>query len=130
MPLFVTKLVLVGLVGMAFAYQLARSRGLPIVLIILGVLVIAYTIVTTKTVFGRHVYAIGGNLSAAQLSGVKVKQVNFWIFVNMGMLAAVAGVVYSSRSNGAQPAPATCSSSTRSPPASSVARRPPAASAG
>jgi len=103
MPIFVTKLVLVGLVGMAFTYQLARSRGLPIVLIILGVLIIAYQIVTTKTVFGRHVYAIGGNLSAAQLSGVKVKRVNFWIFVNMGVLAAVAGVVYSSRSNGAQP---------------------------
>ncbi|WP_456824850.1 multiple monosaccharide ABC transporter permease [Cellulomonas sp. P5_E12] len=103
MPIFVTKIALVGLVSMAFAYQLARSRGLPIVLIILGFLVIAYTIVTTKTVFGRHVYAIGGNLSAAQLSGVKVKRVNFWIFVNMGVLAAIAGVVYSSRSNGAQP---------------------------
>ena len=49
-------------------------------------------------------YAIGGNLSAAQLSGVKVPRVNFLIFVNMGLLAAVAGVVYSSRSNGAQPA--------------------------
>ena len=104
LPIFITKIALVGLVGMAFTYQLARSRGLPIVLIILGILVIAYTIVTTKTVFGRHVYAIGGNLSAAQLSGVKVKRVNFWIFVNMGMLAAVAGVVYSSRSNSAQPA--------------------------
>lgn len=103
MPIFITKLVLVGLVAMAFTYQLARSRGLPIVLIILGILIIAYQLVTTKTVFGRHVYAIGGNLSAAQLSGVKVKHVNFWIFVNMGMLAAVAGVVYSSRSNGAQP---------------------------
>jgi len=103
MPIFITKLVLVALVVMAFAYQLARSRGLPIVLIILGVLIMVYTIVTTKTVFGRHVYAIGGNLSAAQLSGVKVRKVNFWIFVNMGFLAAVAGAVYSSRSNGAQP---------------------------
>jgi putative multiple sugar transport system permease protein len=103
MPIFVTKLVLVALVVMAFAYQLARSRGLPIVLIILGVLIMVYTVVTTKTVFGRHVYAIGGNLSAAQLSGVKVRKVNFWIFVNMGFLAAVAGAVYSSRSNGAQP---------------------------
>ena len=103
MPLFITKLVLVAAVVMAFAYQLSRSRGLPIVLIILGVLIIAYTVITTKTVFGRHVYAIGGNLSAAQLSGVKVKQVNFWIFVNMGFLSAIAGVVYSSRSNGAQP---------------------------
>lgn len=103
MPLFVLRLALVAAVVMAFAYQLSKSRGLPIVLIILGVLIMIYTIVTTKTVFGRHVYAIGGNLSAAQLSGVKVKQVNFWIFVNMGFLSAIAGVVYSSRSNGAQP---------------------------
>lgn len=103
-PLFVLRLVLVAAVVMAFAWQLAHSRGLPIVLIILGVLIMTYTVITTKTVFGRHVYAIGGNLSAAQLSGVKVKKVNFWIFVNMGMLAAIAGIVYSSRSNGAQPA--------------------------
>lgn len=102
-PLFVLRLVLVSAVVMAFAYQLSRSRGLPIVLIILGVLILAYTTVTTKTVFGRHVYAIGGNLHAAQLSGVKVKKINFWIFVNMGLLAGVAGAVYSSRSNGAQP---------------------------
>ncbi|WP_273652225.1 multiple monosaccharide ABC transporter permease [Cellulomonas fimi] len=102
-PLFVLKLVLIAAVVMAFAYQLSRSRGLPIVLIILGVLILTYQIVTTKTVFGRHVYAIGGNLHAAELSGVKVKKINFWIFVNMGFLASVAGVVYSSRSNGAQP---------------------------
>ena len=103
LPLFVLKLVLIAAVVMAFAWQLAHSRGLPIVLIILAVLILIYNTVTTRTVFGRHVYAIGGNLSAAQLSGVKVKQVNFWIFVNMGFLAAVAGAVYSSRSNGAQP---------------------------
>ena len=104
MPLFIAKIVIVGVVVMAFMYQLSRSRGLPVVLVILGVLVIAYSILTTKTKFGRHVYAIGGNLSAAQLSGVKVPRVNFLIFVNMGLLAAVAGVVYSSRSNSAQPA--------------------------
>lgn len=103
-PLFVTKIVLVAAVVMWFAYQLATSRGLPNVLIILAVLIIAYGLVTNRTVFGRHVYAIGGNLSAAQLSGVKVKWVNFFIFVNMGFLAGVAGAVYSSRSNGAQPA--------------------------
>ncbi len=104
LPLFVTRLVLVAIVVMAFAYQLSRYKGLPVVLIILGVLILAYQIITTKSVFGRHVYAIGGNLSAAQLSGVKVRQINFWIFVNMGFLASVAGVVYSSRSNSAQPA--------------------------
>jgi putative multiple sugar transport system permease protein len=103
-PLFITKIVLVGAVVMAFAWQLAHARGLPIVLIILAVLIITYGVITTRTVFGRQVYAIGGNLAAATLSGVKVRAVNFWIFVNMGFLAGVAGVVFSSRSNGAQPA--------------------------
>ncbi|RFU21406.1 multiple monosaccharide ABC transporter permease [Geodermatophilus marinus] len=103
-PLFVTKIVVVGAVVMAFAWQLAHARGLPIVLIILAVLILAYGLITKKTVFGRQVYAIGGNLAAATLSGVKVKAVNFWIFVNMGFLSAIAGIIYSSRSNGAQPA--------------------------
>ncbi|MGY1624630.1 multiple monosaccharide ABC transporter permease [Geodermatophilus sp. SYSU D00965] len=103
-PLFVAKIVLVGAVVMWFAWQLAHARGLPIVLIILAVLIITYGIITNRTVFGRQVYAIGGNLAAATLSGVKVRAVNFWIFVNMGFLAGVAGVVFSSRSNGAQPA--------------------------
>ena len=103
-PLFVLRVLAVAGVVMAFAYQLARSRGLPIVLILLAVLIIIYSLVAQRSVFGRHAYAIGGNLNAAQLSGVKVRRVNFLIFVNMGFLAAVAGVVYSSRSNGAQPA--------------------------
>jgi len=102
-PLFVLRVLAVAGVVMAFAYQLARSRGLPIVLILLAVLIIVYSIVTQRSVFGRHGYAIGGNLNAAQLSGVKVRRVNFLIFLNMGFLAGVAGVVYSSRSNGAQP---------------------------
>jgi putative multiple sugar transport system permease protein len=103
-PLFVTRVLAVAAVVMYFAWQLAHARGLPIVLIILAVLVIAYGLMTKSTVFGRQVYAIGGNLSAAMLSGVKVRKVNFWIFVNMGFLAGIAGVIYSSRSNGAQPA--------------------------
>jgi putative multiple sugar transport system permease protein len=106
-PLFVARVVAVGAVVMAFAWQLAHARGLPIVLIILAVLVISYSVVMQRTVFGRQVYAIGGNLSAAMLSGVKVRTVNFWIFVNMGFLSAVAGIIYSSRSNGAQPAAGT-----------------------
>jgi putative multiple sugar transport system permease protein len=102
-PLFVARVVAVGVVVMYFAWQLAHARGLPIVLIILAVLIIAYGVISKRTVFGRQIYAIGGNLAAAQLSGVKVKVVNFWIFVNMGFLAAVAGIIYSSRTNGAQP---------------------------
>lgn len=102
-PWFAVKMVLIGAVVMWFAWQLANARGLPIILIILGVLIIVYTLVTQNTVFGRHVYAIGGNLHAAELSGVKVKRVNMYIFINMGLLAGLAGVVFSSRMNGAQP---------------------------
>ena len=101
--LFALKIVAVAAVVMWFGYQLAQSRGLPNVLILLAVLILAYSIITQRSVFGRHIYAIGGNLNAAQLSGVKVRQVTFWTFVNMGLLASVAGVVYSSRMNGAQP---------------------------
>ena len=103
MAMFIAKNALSAIVILWFFWQIAISRGMPIVLMILGVLVIAYHVLTTRTVFGRHIYAIGGNLSAARLSGVNVKKVNFWIFINMGMLAGVAGAVFSSRSNGAQP---------------------------
>jgi putative multiple sugar transport system permease protein len=100
---FAAKQLLVFAVLMWFAYQLATSRGLPNVLVLLAVLIIVYTLISQKTVFGRHVYAIGGNLNAAKLSGVRVRRINFWVFVNMGLLASVAGIVYSSRMNAAQP---------------------------
>ncbi len=103
-PLFVARIAVVGAVVMAFAWQLANARGLPVVLIILGVLVMVYGVVSKRSVFGRQIYAIGGNLAAATLSGVRVRSVNFWIFVNMGLLSAIAGIIYSSRTNGAQPA--------------------------
>ena len=103
LPLFVIKIVIVAVLVMWFAWQLAHSRGLPNVLILLAILIIGYSLVAQKSVFGRHIYAIGGNLHAAQLSGVKVKRVNFWVMANMGFLSAVAGIVYSSRMNGAQP---------------------------
>ena len=103
-PLFVARIAIVGAVVMYFAWQLAHARGLPIVLIILAILIMTYSVISKRSVFGRQIYAIGGNLSAALLSGVKVRKVNFWIFVNMGFLSAVAGVIYSSRSNSAQPA--------------------------
>lgn len=103
LPLFILKLVVVAAVVMWFGWRISHDRGLPVILIILAVLIIAYSVLTQRSVFGRHVYAIGGNLHAAELSGVKVRRVNMMIFVNMGLLAGIAGVVYSSRSNGAQP---------------------------
>lgn len=103
-PLFILKIVVVGAVVIWFGYQLALSRGLPNVLVLLALLIIAYSLITQRSKSGRHVYAIGGNLSAALLSGVKVKRVNFMIMINMGLLSGLAGVVYSSRMNSAQPA--------------------------
>lgn len=103
LPLFILRLVLVAAVVMWFGYQLAQSRGLPNVLIILSMLILVYSVMAQRTVFGRHIYAVGGNLNAASLSGVRVKRTLFWVFVNMGVLASVAGVVFSSRMNSAQP---------------------------
>ena len=98
----VTKLVVLTLIIGFITYLLAQSAGgTPIVLVIVGALVVIYTFVMNKTVFGRHIYAIGGNLSAAILSGVNTKRVNFMIFVNMGVLAAVAGIVTTARAGSA-----------------------------
>ena len=79
------------------------SRGTPIVLIVLGVLIVAYTVVMNRTRFGRHIYAVGGNRHAADLSGIRSKRIDFMLFVNMGMLAALAGIVFAGRLNSAGP---------------------------
>ncbi|QHC69690.1 multiple monosaccharide ABC transporter permease [Rathayibacter sp. VKM Ac-2801] len=100
---FVTKLVLVSVVIAAFAFALATFKGIPVTLIVLAVLVLIYGVVMNRSVFGRHVYAIGGNLHAAELSGVKTRNVTFWLFVNMGVLAALAGLVFTARLNLAGP---------------------------
>ena len=86
---------------MAVCWQLANYSGTPIILIILAVLIVAYSFLLNRSVFGRHIYAMGGNLFAAVMSGVKTKRVNFAIFVNMGVLAALAGVVSTSRAGSA-----------------------------
>ncbi|WP_319005787.1 multiple monosaccharide ABC transporter permease [Metabacillus niabensis] len=101
--MFVLKLV--GLVAILniFTYVLATYEGIPNILIILGVLIILYTFVTNKTKAGRHVYAIGGNEKAAQLSGIKTKRMTFWVFVNMGVLSALSGLLFAARLNAATP---------------------------
>lgn len=94
----VLKLVLISALILGIAWILAGSAGgTPIVLIIVGLLIVTYTFVMGRTVFGRHIYAMGGNLNAAILSGVNTKRVNFWIFVNIGFLAGIAAVVTTSR---------------------------------
>ena len=106
-PVFVLRIALAALVVLFVIVQLARFKNLPWVLVLLAVLVIGYSLLTNRAVFGRHIYAVGGNLQAATLSGVKVKSVTFWIFVNMGVLAAIAGVIFAGRLNQAGPTAGT-----------------------
>lgn len=83
--------------------SLANYNGIPIVLILLVFLILLYTFITQRTIFGRHIYALGGNEKAAKLSGVKTKRVMFLVYTNMGMLAALAGIVVAGRLNAATP---------------------------
>jgi putative multiple sugar transport system permease protein len=105
---FAAKLVFsVAAIGY-ITYLLANSTGgTPIVLVIVGVLVILYSYLMANTVVGRHVYAMGGNLAAAKLSGVNTRRVNFLIFVNIGILAGIAAVVTTSRAGAAVAAAGT-----------------------
>jgi putative multiple sugar transport system permease protein len=103
LPIFLLKIGTATVVIIAIVVQLARFKNLPWVLVLLAALILAYSLLTTKAVFGRRIYAIGGNLQAAVLSGIKVKSVVFWIFVNMGVLAALAGVIFAGRLNQAGP---------------------------
>ena len=95
------KIILIAAFAAYLTYLLANSRGTPIVLIIVGVLILVYTFILNRTVFGRHIYAIGGNLNAAILSGVNTRRTSFMIFVNIGMLAGVAAIVTTSRAGAA-----------------------------
>ncbi|PDO10492.1 MAG: ABC transporter permease [Candidatus Reconcilbacillus cellulovorans] len=87
----------------AFAYVLALYHGIPNILVVLAVLIAAYSFVTGRTVAGRHIYAVGGNEKAARLSGINTRRVSFWVFVNMGVLAALSGLVFAARLNAATP---------------------------
>lgn len=86
-----------------FFYKLARYNGLPFVLLIMVILVGLYAFITTKTVAGRQIYALGGNRKAANLSGIDTKKVFFWVYTNMGVLSALAGIVLSARNASSTP---------------------------
>lgn len=99
----ILKFILFTCLFLVFGYIFASYKGVPTVLILLAVLILSYGYLSTKTVPGRHIYAYGGNPKAAELSGVKVKRVVFWVYVNMGVLAALAGLVFAARLNAATP---------------------------
>ncbi|MFD4902121.1 multiple monosaccharide ABC transporter permease [Streptomyces sp. NPDC058411] len=101
--LFLLKLVALVAAVLTVTLLLASYKGAPVVLLILGVLVVGFGYLMRNAIVGRHIYAIGGNLPAAKLSGVKDKKVTFLVFLNMGMLAALAGLVFAARFNAASP---------------------------
>ncbi|KLV26221.1 ABC transporter permease [Niallia circulans] len=101
--LFVSKLVGMILILNIFTFVLATYEGIPNILIVLGILIVIYTFVTNKTKAGRHIYAIGGNEKAALLSGIKTKKMTFMVFVNMGVLSALSGLLFAARLNAATP---------------------------
>jgi putative multiple sugar transport system permease protein len=88
---------------MGLCYLMASYKGLPNVLVLLFVLIAAYAFMTSQTVIGRRIYAMGGNVKAAMLSGVNTTRLLFYTFVNMGVLAALAGLIVAARLNSSTP---------------------------
>ena len=82
---------------------LARYNGIPTVMMILALIIAIYTFITQRTIAGRHVYALGGNEKAAMLSGIKTRRVMFFVYMNMGLLSALAGIIVAGRLNAATP---------------------------
>ena len=106
----VVKLVILVAVAGGATYLFATGRvgtSFPISGIILGVLVLIYSFVTRNTTFGRHIYAVGGNWRAAELSGVKIKRINFFVMMNMSVLASVAGMIGVARAGASGPGDGT-----------------------
>ena len=100
---FISKLVSITIVMNAFTYVLSQYKGIPNVLVLLACLIMVYSFISTKTIIGRHIYALGGNEKAAKLSGVKTNRMIFWVFINMGVLASLSGLVFAARLNSATP---------------------------
>jgi putative multiple sugar transport system permease protein len=99
----ITRMVIISAIVIWFFTLLARYRGIPSVLIVMGVIAAIYTFITNKTVIGRHIYAMGGNAKAARLSGVKTERLMFLSYINMGLLAGIAGMVFAARLDSATP---------------------------
>ncbi|MHB9295126.1 putative multiple sugar transport system permease protein [Pillotina sp. SPG140] len=97
------KVIAISVVLFAFTLVFALYRGFPNILVVLGVLIVGYQFMASHTVQGRHIYALGGNIKAAKLTGIKTEWVMFWIYTNMAVLAAVAAMVFAARLNAATP---------------------------
>jgi putative multiple sugar transport system permease protein len=88
---------------LGFTYQLASYKGLPNVILVMGLLIFLYDFITRRSVLGRRIYALGGNAKAARLSGIKTERLTLFAFVNLGVLSALAGLIFAARLNTATP---------------------------
>ena len=104
---FIAQQVLLSAIIAFFAYNLSAYKGIPYTIIIVAVFFVLYSYITQRTKIGRSVYAIGGNSLAAELSGIKVKFTTMMMFVSMGLLAAVSGMLFAARMNSASPSTGT-----------------------
>lgn len=100
---FIIKNIAITAAVMGLCYLMASYKGLPNVLVLLFVLITGYAFITTQTTLGRRIYAMGGNEKAARLSGVNTPRLLFLTFVNMGILAALAGLIVAARLNSSTP---------------------------
>jgi putative multiple sugar transport system permease protein len=94
---FITKLIFIAAIILLITLVLATYKGISWTVVIMLVVVAIYHTITNKTVLGRHIYAVGGNSEAAELSGISVKKITMIVFASMGFLAALAGILYASR---------------------------------
>ncbi|MGI6152978.1 MAG: multiple monosaccharide ABC transporter permease [Christensenellaceae bacterium] len=101
--LFAVQMLVISAVIIGICTVLAQYEGIPNILVVLVALLLLYTFIANRTVFGRRVYALGGNERAAALSGINTKKTKFIVFLNMGILAAVAGIVFAARLQYATP---------------------------
>jgi putative multiple sugar transport system permease protein len=101
--IFYGRNVLIAIGFLTFSFLMARYKGLPNVLVVMFALIALFVFLTTRTTFGRRVYAMGGNEKAAKLSGINTERLTFLIFVIMGALAGLAGLIFAARLNVATP---------------------------
>jgi putative multiple sugar transport system permease protein len=100
---FVVKNIAITAAVMGLCYLMASYKGLPNVLVLLFVLITFYSFITSSSVIGRRIYAMGGNEKAARLSGVNTPRLLFYTFINMGVLASLAGLIVAARLNSSTP---------------------------
>jgi putative multiple sugar transport system permease protein len=101
---FVVKTIVISAIVMFLTFQFSTYKGMPVVLVVMAVLIGLFTFVTKRTTIGRRVYAMGGNLKAAQLSGIKTDRLTLIVFTNMGVLSALGGLIIAARLGQAVPA--------------------------